>query len=78
MTKVRKLKVTEQTRVNGRSYGRAIIKSSPKINLSGDWIKKEAGFGIGEFVEVFVAESFIQITKLHRTGLEAIRKEAGQ
>jgi len=74
MTKVRKLKVTEQTRINGRSYGRSIVKRSPKINIAGDWLKK-AGFNIGNAVEIFVADSFIQIIKPERTGLEHLMRE---
>ena len=65
LTKVRKLKVTEQTRVNGKTYGRSIVKSTPKINIGGNWLK-DAGFYIGDFVEVMIADNFIQILKLNK------------
>ncbi|MFA9219673.1 MAG: SymE family type I addiction module toxin [Sediminibacterium sp.] len=61
MTKVRTLKVTEQTRINGTPHRRTISRY-PKIKLSGKWLRME-GFSIGDFVNVMITEQAIHIIK---------------
>jgi hypothetical protein len=61
MTKIRQLKVTEDAQVRGRLHNRKTVRN-PRIKLSGKWLQ-QAGFAVGQFVEVLIVDQVIHIVK---------------
>jgi hypothetical protein len=62
MQRQRTLKIVKGTRITGTACAYRRVKTFPKVQLQGDWLKK-AGFVIGEFVEIVVSEQMLYIIK---------------